>query len=109
MKMKEEEDRKGTLLNLLVNSKFAKNLNGRNYLTQVQQFLKSKSLDRKVYKRSQSSALRSVRSRSSVSSHNITKASKLSRKQEKDHLQGLNNRLAGYVDKVGQLQTENKR
>ena len=32
---------------------------------------------------------------------------KLSRKEEKDHLQGLNSRLAGYIDKVRQLQTEN--
>ena len=47
--------------------------------------------------------------RSSVSSHDITKESKLSRKEEKDHLQGLNNRLAGYIDKVRQLQTENKK
>jgi hypothetical protein len=30
----------------------------------------------------------------------LSTVSKLSRKEEKENLQGLNNRLAGYIDKV---------
>ena len=70
----------------------------------------SKSLDRKLYKRYQILPSQSNRSFSrgpSVSSHDINQDAKLSRKDEKDHLQRLNNRLAGYIDKVRQLQTEN--
>ena len=34
-------------------------------------------------------------------------SSRLSRKEEKQSLQNLNNRLAGYIDRVRQLQNEN--
>ena len=36
-------------------------------------------------------------------------SSRLTRKEEKQSLQNLNNRLAGYIDRVRQLQQENQR
>merc|ERR1712038_1152166 len=39
----------------------------------------------------------------------MPESSRLSRKEEKQSLQNLNNRLAGYIDKVRSLQQENNR
>jgi len=60
---------------------------------------------------------KSSKYKSTISLHNLgldnypypemPEASRLSRKEEKQSLQNLNNRLAGYIDKVRQLQRDN--
>ena len=39
----------------------------------------------------------------------MTDDAKLTRHEEKEHMQTNNNKLANYIDKVRQLQTENRR
>jgi len=47
--------------------------------------------------------------RSNKSWADLTDEAKLTRNEEKEHMQANNNRLANYIDKVRQLQTENRR
>jgi len=65
-----------------------------------------KSLDRKSHRKvlRSSSPTSSMISAASLSSPNVTSQS---RHSEKKQLQGLNSRLAGLIDKVRELQTEN--
>jgi len=68
---------------------------------------RSKSLDARKSLRSRSPG--SYSTRSGISFSDLTDESKLSRNEEKVQMQSNNNRLAGYIDKVRQLQTENSR
>jgi len=69
--------------------------------------VRSKSLDARKNLRSRSPGSYSTRSGASFT--DITDEAKLSRNEEKVELQRNNNRLAGYIDKVRQLQSENRR
>jgi len=69
--------------------------------------IRSKSLDARKNLRSRSPG--SYSTRSGISFTDITDEAKLSRNEEKVELQRNNNRLAGYIDKVRQLQAENTR
>jgi len=71
--------------------------------------IRSKSLDGRKSMRDRSKSPGSFSTKSGFSFSDLTDEGKLSRKQEKEQMQGLNNRLAGYIDKVRQLQTENRR
>jgi hypothetical protein len=51
----------------------------------------------------------SISSRSNRSWADLTDEGKLTRNEEKEHMQSNNNRLASYIDNVRQLQTENRR
>lgn len=68
---------------------------------------RSKSLDARKGLRSRSPG--SYSTRSGLSFTDITDEAKLSRNEEKVEMQSNNNRLAGYIDKVRQLQSENTR
>jgi len=68
---------------------------------------RSKSLDARKALRSKSPG--SYSTRSGISFSDLTDENKLSRNDEKVQMQSNNNRLAGYIDKVRQLQTENSR
>eukprot|EP00092_Neocalanus_flemingeri_P013003 GFUD01014013.1.p1 GENE.GFUD01014013.1~~GFUD01014013.1.p1 ORF type:complete len:709 (+),score=215.46 GFUD01014013.1:147-2273(+) len=68
---------------------------------------RSKSLDARKSMRSKSPG--SYSTRSGISFTDLTDENKLTRNEEKVEMQSNNNRLAGYIDKVRQLQTENSR
>jgi len=68
---------------------------------------RSKSLDARKNLRSRSPG--SYSTRSGMSFTDISDEAKLTRNEEKVELQRNNNRLAGYIDKVRQLQAENTR
>jgi len=68
---------------------------------------RSKSLDARKSIRSRSPG--SYSTRSGLSFTDITDEAKLTRNEEKVEMQSNNNRLAAYIDKVRQLQSENAR
>lgn len=68
---------------------------------------RSKSLDARKAMRSKSPG--SYSTRSGISFTDINDEGKLSRNEEKVEMQSNNNRLAGYIDRVRQLQSENSR